>query len=225
MMDALIFDLDGVIADTVTLHNHTWLQVLDEANITPEPELLERTRGLSRRGIFDLLFGDVVRDEAQIEAILARKNALYGALMAAMTPADVLPGVRDWIQEARALGMRVGVGSASRNARTVLTQVGLADAFDVVGDGGSVVNAKPAPDIFVWVCGALGVNPSRALIVEDGAAGITAAHRAGCAAVGVGAGDTSAADIVVASLAELSLKNALERLSKRTPVHKTHELR
>lgn len=225
MMDALIFDLDGVIADTVTLHNHTWMQVLDEANITPDPALLERTRGLSRRGIFDLLFGDVIRDEAQIEAILARKNELYRAMMDAMTPADVLPGVRDWIHAARALGMRVGVGSASRNAPTVLSQVGLADSFDVVGDGGSVVNAKPAPDIFIWVCGALRVHPSRALVVEDGAAGIEAAHRAGCAAIGVGTGDTGAADIVVPSLAELSLKDALERLQKRATVYDAHELR
>jgi len=225
MMEALIFDLDGVIADTVELHNRTWRQVMAERNLTPTAAQLESTRGLARRDIFGLLFGDTVRDEAEIEAILARKNQLYHTMLEDMTPDDVLPGVRDWIDSARALGMRVGVGSASRNARLVLRQLRLTEAFDVIGDGTCVIHAKPAPDIFLWVSGALGVNPSRAVVIEDGAAGISAAHRAGCAAVGVGDGEVGAADIVLGSLTQMPLEAALSQLTERRSVHRTHESR
>ncbi len=223
MIEALIFDLDGVIADTVELHNRTWRQVMAEHNLTPSAAQLERSRGLARRDIFTLLFGDTVRDEAEIEAILARKNQLYHAMLAEMTPDDVLPGVRAWIDSARALGMRVAVGSASRNARLVLRQLNLTEAFDVIGDGMCVLHAKPAPDIFLWVSGALGVNPSRAVVIEDGAAGISAAHRAGCAVVGVGDGDVGAADIVLTSLAQMPLKAVLSQLAERRGVHRAHE--
>lgn len=215
MIDALIFDMDGVIADTVTLHNRSWKRIMDELNVPYDLDVMERTRGLSRRGIFNLIFGDAIHDERQIEHLMARKNAHFLELMQTLTPDDVLPGIREWIAQGRERGLRVAVGSASQNARPVLTQLGLGDAFDVIGDGTSIVNPKPAPDIFIWVAGALRVNPARVLVIEDGAAGIEAAHRAGARVIGVGSGDIAQADLRLPSLDTLTLTEALTQLETR----------
>jgi HAD superfamily hydrolase (TIGR01509 family) len=103
-----------------------------------------------------------------------------------VTPTDLLPGVARFIAEARALGIRIGLGSASKNARDVLHNLAIAEQFDAVGDGYSVSRSKPAPDLFVWVAGRLDVPPAEAVVFEDAEAGIEAALTAGMYAVGIG---------------------------------------
>lgn len=92
-------------------------------------------------------------------------------------------------------GLKLAIGSASKNARLVLERLELTERFEVIGDGHSVAKPKPAPDLFVWVTDALGIGVSEAAVCEDAEAGIKAAKSAGCLTVGIGSAKVSHADI------------------------------
>jgi beta-phosphoglucomutase len=183
---ALIFDLDGVITDTAEYHYLSWKRLADEEGLSFTREDNEALRGVSRRESLNRLLKGKQIDEQTAEAWMARKNAYYVGYLGSITPADRLPGVDRLLAEARARGMKLALASASRNARRVLEGLGMAAAFDVVGDGSSVVNSKPAPDLFVWVAGALGINPRQAIVFEDAEAGVDAALAGGFWAVAIG---------------------------------------
>ena len=109
-------------------------------------------------------------------------------------------------------GLLLGLGSASRNARDVLERLELSAAFDAVGDGNSVVNTKPAPDLFLWVAGRLNVTPREAAVFEDAEAGIDAALAGGFWAVGVGSANVDHAHVVVPSLGATRVEAIMEEL-------------
>src|SRR5690606_2468881 len=120
----------------------------------------------------------------------------------------------EFLKTARQAGVKIGLGSASRNAREVLGRLALLFLFDVVGDGYSVVNAKPAPDLFVWVAGGLGVNPTQAVVFEDAEAGIDAALAGGFWTVGIGSANVQHAHVLAPEgLAALQLGALLEQLN------------
>lgn len=133
---------------------------------------------------------------------MVRKNTYYLEWLETLTPDAVLPGVPAFVAGARALGLRLGIGSASKNARLVLDKLGILDAFDVIGDGYSVVNPKPEPDLFIWVAGGLGVCPTQAVVFEDAAAGVQAARHGGFWVVGLGDAVGDAAHVRLPSLAQ-----------------------
>ncbi len=212
--DGLIFDLDGVLADTNHLHYQSWSQLAQEEQFPMTQADYDTIRGLAREdGLKRLLRGRDL-DQAAATDWLTRKNNYFRTLMQSLSPDDILPGVMDWIQAARDMGMAVGLGSASRNARDVLIYLGLDQAFDGIGDGVTVTNIKPAPDIFLWVAGRMNVTPARTLIIEDSEAGVRAAHAGGFRVVGVGIKAlVRDADLYLPSLADLSLMEACERLA------------
>jgi beta-phosphoglucomutase-like phosphatase (HAD superfamily) len=102
------------------------------------------------------------------------------------------------------------VGSSSRNAKLVLEKLGIIDRFIIVGDGNSVINSKPAPDIFLWVAGAMRLFPQEVLVIEDSQAGIEAAKTGGFYVLGVGehAGDSAHAHLP--DLKDHSLQSLIE---------------
>ena len=209
---ALIFDLDGVIADTVTLHFRSWQRLADEEGIIFTPEDGERLLGLTREQSLDIFRQGRALDAAQVEDWLERKNRYFHELARRLTPADVAPGVADLLAEARAAGLKLGVGSSSRNVRLVLERLGLLLAFDVLGDGHTVSRPKPAPDIFLWVAERLGVAPAQAVVFEDSPVGVQAALSGGFWVVGLGGARTQAAHISRSSLAGLTLARLIEAL-------------
>jgi beta-phosphoglucomutase len=211
---AFIFDLDGVITDTAELHYQAWKQLTTEENIPFSREVNEHLRGLSRRASLEFILRDQEPPpEATMQAWMERKNIYYRELLQTITPEHTLPGVVEFLQSARGAGIRLGIGSASRNARDVLASLELLDLFDTIGDGYSVVNSKPAPDLFVWVAGALGVAPPEAVVFEDAEAGVAAALAAGFWTVGIGAERVQRAHFVVGGLAELTPAQVIERIS------------
>ncbi len=223
--DALIFDMDGVIADTIALHYQAWARLCAELGLPFDTAVNEHLRGLSRRASLDLLFTyhpeGYAPDEAEAQQLMARKNGYFLALMQAMSPADVLPGVLPLLEQARSAGLKLAVASSSRNAHAVLRQLGVHTRFDAIADGYSTVNAKPAPDIFLWTAGRLDVHPVRALVFEDGHAGVTAARRGGFTVVGVGPSDVQAAHLVLPTLAGTSLHTLFEALTSPDEVKPT----
>ncbi len=185
-IQGFIFDLDGVLTDTAEFHYRAWKRLADEEGIPFTRQDNEALRGVSRRESLNRLLKGRAITEAQAQAWMERKNDYYRAFLTEITPDHLLPGVAAFLGEARALGVKLGVGSASRNALDVLTRLGLLDHLDAVGDGTSVARSKPAPDLFVWVAGRLGLPPMQTAVFEDAEAGVEAALAGGAFVVGIG---------------------------------------
>jgi beta-phosphoglucomutase len=183
---AVIFDLDGVITDTAEFHYLGWQRLADEEGIPFDRGANEALRGLSRRESLLAMLGDREVPDDRLLAWMTRKNDYYVASLGEMGPEDALPGAVELIEDARSRGLKVAIGSSSKNARLVLDKLGLSDAFDAVADGNSVERAKPAPDLFLAAAELLGVEPSECIVVEDAESGVDAALAAGMTAVGVG---------------------------------------
>ena len=186
MQIGYIFDLDGVITDTAEFHYRSWKQLADEEGIPFTRADNDALRGVSRRRSLELLLKGRKYPEDALQEMMERKNAYYRGFLEEITPDHLLPGVTAFLQEARAAGIRLGLASASKNAPTVCERLGIVDKLDVLGDGYSVVNTKPAPDLFIWVAGGFGLPPGQCIVFEDAEAGIEAALNGGFWAVGIG---------------------------------------
>lgn len=183
---AVIFDLDGVIADTSEYHYRSWQRLADEEGLPFDRQVNEQLRGKSRRVSLEIILAGRVVGEAQAAAWLERKNDYFEEILGQHATDCLLPGVVPLIEELRAADIKVGVGSASRNARWILDQLGLAGLLDVIVDGLDIQRSKPAPDVFLHAAARLAVAPTHCIVIEDAAAGIEAALAAGMWAVGVG---------------------------------------
>lgn len=213
---AFIFDLDGVITDTAEFHYLAWKQLADEENIAFTRADNDQLRGVSRRESLNRMLKGRVIDEPTALAWMERKNNYYRRFLESITPQHRLPGVTAFLTQARQLNILLGIGSASKNARDVLTRLELLEFFDAIGDGYSVVNSKPAPDLFVWVAGRLNVAPTEGVVFEDAEAGIKAALAGGFYTVGIGSADVSAAHIITAGLHAIYPNDVLEKLTADT---------
>lgn len=216
--DAVIFDLDGVITDTAEYHYLGWQRMADEEGIPFDREANEQLRGVSRMESLALILGDRDVDEATFEELAARKNRYYVEFLGQMTPDDLLPGARELLDACKERGLKIAIGSSSRNAQTVLDRLGIADEFDAVADGHDAERAKPAPDLFLHAADLLGVPPNRCVVLEDAAAGIQAAIAASMLAVGIGPADRLAdAHIRFDSVADVDLDEVLAAERGVTP--------
>lgn len=187
--EAVIFDLDGVICHTDVYHYRGWKSVADELGIPFDETVNNRLRGVSRMESLEIILeayqGPPLSEERKVE--LARiKNERYRIMLAEMSPADLDPSVRGALDELRARGLKLAIGSSSRNARYILERVGLGDYFDAISDGTNITRSKPDPEVFLKAADFVGVEPARCVVVEDAVAGIQAAHAAGMHAVAIG---------------------------------------
>jgi beta-phosphoglucomutase len=210
---AIIFDLDGVLTDTSEYHYRAWKRLADEEGIPfTREENDAHLRGVGRRE--SLMY--IIRDrkdrysEEQIQEMMDRKNRYYTELIQQMTPGEVVPGGRELLEEIRRAGIKVAIASASKNCRTVLDRLQITDFFDGIADGYSVVNTKPAPDLFVYAAGLVKVPTSACLGVEDADAGIEAIKNAGMQALAIGPKDRfHRADKVLPDLVHKRLQDLL----------------
>lgn len=186
-----IFDLDGVLTDTAEYHFRAWERLAHERGWRFTRADNERLRGITRMASLEIILGinGVTLPLSEKEALAARKNVYYLELIQQINPADLLPGALDLLHEAKARGIRIGLGSASKNARQVLGGLGILSLFEAVGDGYVVGRGKPEPDLFVWVAGKLGLFTSRCIVFEDARAGVEAGLRGQFAVVGLGLPD------------------------------------
>jgi beta-phosphoglucomutase len=186
---AVIFDLDGVITDTAEFHYLGWQRLADEVGIPFDRDANEALRGLSRRESLLAMLGAREVPEDELAVLMDRKNGYYVDSLGEMGPEDALPGAVELVEDARARGLAVAIGSSSKNARLVLDKLGLTDRFDAIADGTTVERAKPAPDLFLAAAELLDTDPAACIVVEDAASGVDAALAAGMTAVGVGPDD------------------------------------
>lgn len=205
-LNAIAFDLDGVLTDTARAHYRAWKRLADTLGIPFDEAANERLKGVDRMGSLALILGDRPGyDNAERLRLAARKNDWYLDEIAGFGPADLFPGARDALQQCRAAGLKLALASASRNAPLLLERLGIAALFDTVVDPASVAEGKPAPDIFLAATAAVGAKPAATLGVEDSIAGLEAIRAAGMASVGVGDAAVLQADRVIATIAEFNL--------------------
>jgi HAD superfamily hydrolase (TIGR01509 family) len=216
--DAVVFDFDGVILDTETPFFHAWREIYEELGLELTVEEWATCIGTHGAGFDPLtdLAAKVANFEPDpiLERARARKNEL--------TDLDtLLPGIADWLEGAATHGIAIAVASSSSHewVHGHLGRLALADRFGHFSCRTELIPPKPAPDLYLDACAALGVEPGRALAVEDSPNGVSAAKAAGmdCVAVphALTAGlDLSSADLIVESLADLPLVEALRGLSR-----------
>lgn len=185
---AFILDLDGVITDTAEYHFRGWKRLAEEEDISFTREDNEQLRGVSRRKSLEILLGDHIGEytEEEIQEMMARKNGYYQELLDNIDESDFLPGAQELIAEIKRRGLKVAIGSSSKNTSIVLNNLGIQDEFDAVADGHSVERAKPAPDLFLHAAKEMGVEPETCVVVEDAESGVEAALAGGMIAVGIG---------------------------------------
>jgi len=210
---AFVFDLDGVITDTAEYHYLAWQRLCDEEGLSFSRADNDTLRGLSRRDSLLKILKGAAMPEERMEQLMTRKNDYYRDFLRKITPTDLLPGVGEFLRAARKKGIHLGLASASKNAKDVIENLQVSDFFEAVGDGYSVVNSKPAPDLFVWVAGRLGVPPAEVVIFEDAEAGVEAAHAAGMRVVGLGPIErVGKADILYPGLESVTVEAVLMAL-------------
>jgi alpha,alpha-trehalose phosphorylase len=186
--EAVVFDLDGVLADTAGVHERAWRRLAEEIDVPLADDIGERLKGVDRRASLEIVLEGAKRhfSEAERDALAARKNAYYRECIERFSPDDLLPGARQAVQSVRASGLKTALASASRNASLLLARLGIADLFDYVVDANGIRRSKPDPEIFLAAAAGLGIAPGACLGIEDAAAGIAGILAAGMTSVGIG---------------------------------------
>jgi len=200
MIEACLFDLDGVVVDTAKYHFIAWKALAEELGFEFTLEDNERLKGVSRMQSLEILLeiGGLQFSEPEKLAMAEKKNTLYVSYIEKMTPEETLPGVEEFLQELRQNGIKVALGSASKNAPMILERIQLSGMFDAIVDGNSISEAKPNPEVFLKGAEKLKVLPEQCVVFEDAIAGIEAAQNANMYSVGIGEPETLGfADLVI----------------------------
>ena len=202
----IIFDLDGVITSTDDYHYKAWKALADSLGIYFDRKINNRLRGVSRMESLDIILENSDKDysQAEKEEFAAKKNEQYRNYLLEMSPADLKDEVKETLNKLRDLGLKLAVGSSSKNAPLILKQIGLGDFFDAVSDGNNIKHSKPNPEVFLKAAKMLDLEPKDCMVIEDAESGLEAANRGGFTAVGYGAAEQSnKADIHLENFADL----------------------
>jgi len=206
---ACLFDLDGVIVDTAVYHFQAWRRLANELGFDFTEHQNEQLKGISRMESLELIlnWGGVTLTAEEKEAWATKKNQWYLDLVMQMTPNEVLPGVPEFLKSLRANGIKIALGSASKNSKLILERIQMLDYFDARIDGNNITKGKPDPQVFLMGAEATGAQPSECVVFEDAVAGVQAAKAGGMKAIGIGSADIlTEADIVIATFEDFSVE-------------------
>jgi HAD superfamily hydrolase (TIGR01509 family) len=216
MERGVIWDLDGVLADTGELHYLAWTEVLPEYGLPFSWEVFQTTFGMNNAGILALLLGRTPDPALMAEISERKEEAFRRAAVAVPGRLQALPGVREWLDRLRATGFRQAIASSAppANIETLVAELDLRACFEALVSGFDLPG-KPDPATFLKAAGAIGVPAGRCVVVEDAVHGVEGARRAGMRCIAVtttnSAAALGAADLVVERLDALPL-DAFERL-------------
>lgn len=216
MKKGFVFDLDGVITDTAKYHYIAWKELAAEIGIEIDLKFNEQLKGISRMDSLEriLTLGNKndAYTEVEKEALATKKNTHYVQLLQSLTPDDLLPGVKTFLDEAKAKNIPCAIASASKNAPFILDKLGVMQDFDMIVDPATLKKGKPDPEIFIQAALALGIEPAEAVGFEDAQAGIDGIKAAGMYAVGVYSGEElHGADVIVEKLTDLNIDELLAK--------------
>lgn len=186
-----IFDLDGVIVNTAKYHYLAWKRLAKELGLNFTEKDNERLKGVSRMQSLEILLeiGGLDFDIETKQKLAEKKNNWYVEYISKLDKSEILPGVESFIKMLRNNGIKIALGSASKNAMLILNNLGISDYFDAIIDGNKVKKAKPDPEVFLLAAKELNLDPKDCVVFEDAEAGIKAAKNAGMYAIGVGSSD------------------------------------
>jgi beta-phosphoglucomutase len=207
---AIIFDLDGVICHTDKYHYEAWKAIADKLKIHFDENINNRLRGVSRMESFDIIleeYDGVMSEEEKIK-YAEEKNDIYKNLLKDMSPKDLNEDVKNTLIELRNRGIKLAIGSSSKNAKFILNQIGLGGFFDAISDGNNITKSKPDPEVFLKAAEYLNLSAEKCLVVEDAVAGIEAAISGGMDSCAIG-------DAVSSNKATYNLKSLKELLNSK----------
>ena len=215
-----LFDLHGVLADSWQYHLASWQTVAQELHIPWTDQLAATLPGMSRADSLLTILASVGRQSdfspAQRQTITDHENALYRQYVAALTPANRLPGITAFLDELVAAGSPMALASASANAPAEITHLGLDRYFPHIVAAKNLKASKPAPDVYLAAAALIKRNPADCIAFEDTVTGVQSAKAAGCLTIGINTQDLPQADAMFRSTRELSLsavQRALDPLS------------
>lgn len=211
MIKACIFDLDGVIVDTAKYHYIAWKRLANELGIELTKEENENLKGVSRMQTLEIILtkGNQQNNFTKEEkiALATKKNNWYREFIKKMDRSEVLPGVVNFLDTLKANGYKIALGSASRNAPTILEVTEMTHYFEVIIDGNKTTRSKPDPQVFQMGAAGLGVEPNEAVVFEDSYKGVDAALAGGFYAVGIGSPQKlGKANFVIDGLHQMNLE-------------------
>ena len=211
----LIFDLDGVIANTADLHYRAWCKIGDQWGFNLSTAQNEELKGISRKDSILKIAnwaGKSFTNE-ELDAFAFEKNKNYLSYCQTLGIKDILPGVYDFINASMNKDLKLAVGSASKNAKIILQKLGILDLFSIIVDGNMVQNSKPDPEVFIKCAEILELEPKSCVVFEDSQAGIQAAINAGMFSVGVGQEDLESCNYKIKNFEGLSPRQLINQLS------------
>lgn len=213
-----LFDLDGVLVDTAVYHYQAWKALANSLGFDFTEEQNEHLKGVNRMRSLDMIleWGNVSKTDAEKRALATSKNEQYVAMISKMTEAEVLPGTRPLLEQLKAAGLKIALGSASKNSGLILERTNLAHFFDAIVDGNHVSASKPDPEVFLKGAEALGLGPASCIVFEDALAGVQAAINGGMKVIGVGQQDIlTGANLVIKDLSEISVQEVIALANNR----------
>ncbi len=214
---ACIFDLDGVIVDTAKYHYLAWKELAKGLGFDFSEKDNERLKGVSRMRSLDILLeiGKKNIDEETKYKYAEQKNNRYLEYILKMTPQEILPGVVNFLNHLREQNIKIALGSASKNAITILNQIKLKHYFDVIIDGTKVKNAKPNPEVFLKGAEQLNLKPEQCIVFEDAEAGVEAALNGGFYCIGIGNSEIlGKADLVINNFNHINIEHLITNINK-----------
>lgn len=187
-----------MICSTDEYHYLAWKQMADSLGVYFDREINNRLRGVSRMFSLDIVLeryeGEPLSQERKVE-LATMKNDIYRESLKRMSPADLPEDVARTLNALRAMGLKLAIGSSSKNTPFILERLGLGSFFDAVSDGNNITHSKPDPEVFLKAAQFLGLTPEDCLVVEDAVSGAQAGKaghfRVACVgdASAAGAGD------------------------------------
>lgn len=202
-----IFDLDGVLVDTAKYHYLAWKALADRLGFAFSVEQNESLKGISRMESLEVLlrFGGMEEmfDQEEKLRMAEEKNRLYLEYINRLEESELLPGVTELFERMKERGVKIALGSASKNAGLILERLNISSYFDVIVDGNLVTKAKPDPEVFALGADRLGIPYEECVVFEDSVAGLLAAKKLNMGTVGIGTRENlPQADIICGTVGE-----------------------
>lgn len=184
-MQAVIFDMDGVILESEPLHDDAWCKVVVDRGFGTDAEMRPHLNDF--RGRTEVDFFTFVRDhynlDTPIQEMIDQKIYVFLEMMKE-TSIEPMPGLTEVLDNLKGRPIALASSSAYPIINAIVDGLGIRDRFDVIVSGEDVENGKPAPDIFLLAAKKLGVDPSECIVIEDSRNGVKAANAAGMRSIG-----------------------------------------
>lgn len=188
MITAVIFDLDGVIIHTDKYHYLAWKTIADELGLSFDEEMNHLLRGVSRMESMNIILeqNKVTLSDEKKEELTEKKNTVYRHYLQNLSEKDLDKEVYNTLISLKNKGIKIAIGSSSKNAKLILEQIGIIELFDTISDGTNISNSKPDPEVFLIAASNMSEKQGDCLVIEDANVGIEAGKRGGFLTASIG---------------------------------------